>query len=217
MASRSPRGPIIAERDPLTDGLGWDGLIAVESFGLPRKPGDAVLLWQGDRPLVLRRGPQLLVAFDVTRSNAARLPAFVLLLNRFLEGVRGRLPIAETGNFETNQPLQVASAGGSLRLHLRGTQDSMAAGVSPLRAPVEPGFFTVTEEGARGGTRLTGAAHFADPREADFHDAASLDEVSRAAVAQRERHSEEDLWTPAWVLLLGGVMAANWLRCGRET
>jgi hypothetical protein len=59
--------------------------------------------------------------------------------------------------------------------------------------------------------RLTGAAHFADPRESDFRDAASVDHLDAAVKAQRERRSRQDPLTSVWVLLLGGVMAASWI------
>lgn len=223
-------GSVVAERDPLLAGLSWDGLLAGEGFGFPRKPGDAVLLWQGERPLVLRRGAQLLVSFDPAQSNAARLPAFVLLLHRFVESVRAGVVAPEAGNFETNQPLQVAGNGGTMQVY--GEQENQPSqeeqetrdtkkGLSILRAPAEPGYFEVRE--AKGTpavavplahsssqTRLKGAAHFADTREADFRDAVSQDGIAEAARRQRERYSRQDGLTPAWLLLLGAVMAANW-------
>ena len=186
------KGMIVAERDPLTDGLTWDGLIVSGTSSIARQPGDAVLLWMGERPLILRRGPQLWVAFDINQSNAPRLPAFVLLLHRFVESVRSVLVAPESANFETNQPVEIAQHGKN----------------ATLRAPSEPGFFEAGEEKAR----LKGAAHFADPREADFHDASSVDHIEAVARAQKERHAEQDAATPAWVLLLGLIMAYNWVK-----
>ena len=210
------RGAIVAERDPLTDTLNWNGLLAADSFGFPRKPGDNVLLWQGDRPLVIRRGPQLLVGFDIVRSNATRLPAFVLLLHRFVEATRNATVAMETGNFETNQALSVVGRGGTLRLNADHGRPTDADTGAVLRAPEAPGFFEVTEQGPRGGVRLKGAAHFADPREADFRDAATVDRLAQATGKQRERHSEDDLLTPLWVLLLGAVMGLNWVYSNRR-
>ncbi|MDD5348851.1 MAG: BatA domain-containing protein [Chthoniobacteraceae bacterium] len=185
-------GEIVAEKDPLSAGLTWAGLLVPAGApALTPGAGDTVLLWQGDRPLLVRRGADLLVAFDFAHSNAARLPAFVLLLHRFVEAVRAAAPGPESANFETNQSFALAGAAdGGLR-----------------RAPVEPGFF----EAGEGDAKLTGAAHFADPRESDFQDAASVDRVEGAAKARRERSSRQDPLTPLWVLLLGGLLAANWI------
>lgn len=185
-------GEIVAEKDPLTAGLAWAGLLVPAGPpALTPAPGDAVLLWQGERPLLVRRGANLIVAFDFARSNAARLPAFVLLLHRFVEGVRAETPGPEAVNFETNQPYEIAGA----------------RGAGPRRAPVEPGFFEAGEKESK----LTAAAHFADPRESDFRDAAPADPVAAAEKSRRERSSRQDPFTPVWVLLLGGLMAANWI------
>lgn len=189
------RGMIVAERDPLTSGMAWDGLLISgtgDAPGIVRKPGDTVLLWQGERPLIMRRGAQLLVGFDITQSNAPKLPAFVLLLHRFVESVRLGLTAPETANFETNQSYELAGLGKTER----------------LRAPSEPGFFEAGDEK----TRLKGAAHFADPRESDFRDAGSVDHMEKLAKAQQERHSKQDPLTPVWVLLLGAVLAVNWVK-----
>jgi len=186
------KGMIVAERDPLTAGLSWDGLMISGTSTVKREPGDAVLLWMGERPLILRRGAQVLVAFDVTQSNAPRLPSFVLLLHRFVESVRTGLVAPEAANFETNQPVELAQNGKS----------------ELLRAPSEPGFFEAGEEKGR----LHAAAHFADPRESDFHDACSVDHIEAVAKARQEHHAQQDAWTPLWVLLLGTVMAWNWVK-----
>jgi hypothetical protein len=183
---------MVAERDPLTAGLSWDGLILSGTSTLARQPGDSVLLWMGDRPLILHRGPELLVAFDITQSNAPRLPAFILLLHRFVESVRAGLVEPETANFETNQPLEIAQSGK----------------IGQMRAPSEPGFFEAGDEKAR----LHGVAHFADPRESDFRDASSADHIEAVAKARKEHHAEQDALTPLWVLLLGGVLAFNWIK-----
>jgi len=186
------KGFIVAERDPLMAGLNWDGLVVSGSSTIARSPGDAVLLWMDDRPLILRRGARLLVVFDSTESNAARMPAFVLLLHRFVESVRAETAGPEAANFETNQTLEIAGAGGK----------------TPMRAPPEPAFF---EAGAPN-ARLTGAAHYADPRESDFRDACTVDHIESVAKARRELLSQQDALTPLWVLLLGAVMAVNWVK-----
>src|SRR5690606_18055935 len=82
------RGPAIAARAPLLSGLIWDGLLTGEGFGIPESVQDRPLLWQGERRLIFRRGQQLFIGFDPVQSNATRLPAFVILLHRFVASVR---------------------------------------------------------------------------------------------------------------------------------
>ena len=115
-------GLVVAVHHPLTADLNWQSLICEDGVGLGLKEGDEVLLWQGDRPLIFLRGPakkrSLVINFDLRHSNATRIPAFVLLLNRFAEQIRAGKSGQETVNVETNQLL--------------------APGV---RAPCRPGFF----------------------------------------------------------------------------
>ncbi|XHR26687.1 MAG: BatA domain-containing protein [Chthoniobacteraceae bacterium] len=193
------KGTIVAERDPLIKGLNWDGLIVAGTASLPLLREDNVLLWMDQRPLIFRRGTQLVMAFDVAHSNAPRLPAFVLLLHRYAESVRFQLAAPETANFETNQTLDLVR------------RDKVEA----LRAPAEPGFFEAGDEKAK----LIAAAHFADPRESDFRHACSADPVETLAQSRRERYSEADARIPVWVLFLGVVMAWNWVKTDgrRET
>jgi hypothetical protein len=200
-------GPIIAEEGPLTEGLSWQGLLCRDTLTMPSKPGDEVLLWQGDRPLILLRGRgddrSLVINFDINQSNADRLPAFIVLLNRFVEDVRRAKIAPERINAETNQAVTVATRNDAPAAEVRpGTS---AAGV--LKTSGDPGFFEV----AQGQTKLVdGAAHFGDPREADFRDAASIDTIDEAKRVQAERNSREDFLTPVWLLLLGVVLIANW-------
>jgi hypothetical protein len=206
-------GPIVAEDHPLIDGLSWQGLLCRDTLSLPSKPGDEVLLWQGKRPLILLRGRgeerSLVVNFDVHQSNAERLPAFIVLLNRFVEDLRREKVAPERINAETNQILAVATKAGDPPAEVR--PGANAAGV--LRTPGEAGFFEV----AQGASRLVdGAAHFADPREADFRDAAMIDTIGGAERTQAERNSREDFLTPIWALLLGVVLIANWSFSGRN-
>lgn len=114
--------PVIARNHPLVAGLSWQGLQANETFSIVPRDSDEWLVSQGSRPLLLLRwqgrNPVLLVNFDLRYSNAARLPAFVLTLNRFAEMIRAGLPGTEVVNAETGQILPDES-----------------------RAPNNPGFF----------------------------------------------------------------------------
>ncbi len=87
-----PQGNVTAMPHSLAADLNWSGLLANEGLSVPLKQDDETLVWQGARPLIFLRhdgAAQLLVVnFDIHASNAAELPAFVLLLHRFAEQVR---------------------------------------------------------------------------------------------------------------------------------
>lgn len=192
-------GLIVAEADPLMENLAWQGLIAHDTFIVPPQPGDEVLLWQGSRPLIFRRGspnaPQLVFNFDVRQSNASRLPAFPLLLHRFFAEIRSGKIAPESRNVETSQSLAVAGAGKSL-------------------APALPGFFTVKDAtGER--TLFDGAAQFSDPRESDFRQAgrSAGDNTDSSVTAQATLHGQ--LVDPLLAMVLLGFFLANWWLTGR--
>ena len=201
-------GELVAENDPLTSSLSWNGLLCKDTASLPARDGDEVLLWRGERPLVFLRGGRadrsLFVNFDLRQSNADRLPAFVVLLNRFLDGVRAEKVAFERLNVETNQLLAVA---GDPALPPPRAPD----GETPLRAPAAPGFFEVTQGGR---PLLSAAAHFSDAREADFRDAATIDTLAGKTTRLVERNSRQDPLWPVVALLLGAVCLANWSLTG---
>ena len=201
-------GTLAAENDPLISGLGWNGLLCKDTPSLAAKDGDEVLLWRGERPLIFLRGGRadraLFVNFDLRQSNADRLPAFVVLLNRFLESVRTEKVAFERLNVETNQLLAVAA---DPSLPPPGAPD----GETPLRAPAAPGFFDVTQA-AR--PLLSAAAHFSDAREADFRDAATVDTLEGKTTRLVARNSQQDALWPVFALLLGAVCLANWSLTG---
>ena len=192
-------GEPLAENTPLTAGLVWNGLLCKATDPLPTQPGDQALVWQGERPLIFLRGTGtgrvLVVNFDLGQSNADRLPAFVVLLGRFVESVRAEKVAFERRNAETNQLLDVAADDGPLS-----------------RAPAAPGFFEVRQGG---NVRLEGAAHFADPREADFKDAASFDTLEGKAARLRESRSRDDVLWPVFALAVGAALLAGWWAVGR--
>ncbi|MEI8313506.1 MAG: hypothetical protein WCH98_22385, partial [Verrucomicrobiota bacterium] len=177
-------GSIVAENHPLVAGLNWQQLLVSDTFSIPPRDSDDLLLSQGGRPLLLLRhdskGRALLVNFDLRHSNAAQLPSFILMLNRFVESVRAERPDTEVVNVETGQSLS-----------------------GDVRAPSAPGFFELPD--------VRGAAYFADGREADFSAASSADGLSAVTAALRLQNSEQDFLTPLWTLLLLGVCAATWL------
>ncbi len=203
-------GEPLAENVPLTAGLIWSGLLCKQTDPIPPQPGDETLVWQGERPLILLRhsagsARALCVNFDVLQSNVDRLPAFVVLVNRFVEMVRGEKAAFERLNVETNQPLNVVA-------FLDGGPMPAAEG-GVFRAPFKPDFFQI-KQGDR--TLLDAAAHFADSRQADFKAAASFDTLEGKTSAMRGRNSREDFLWPFFALALGAILLANWAATGQR-
>lgn len=197
-------GNVVAENHPLTADLNWSGLLCRDTQRVAAKPGDQTLVWQGDRPLVFLResgaAHLLVVNFDLRASNATRLPAFVLLLHRFIEQVSAAKVAAESRNLDTNQPINVAADPALPAPAIDGER-------GPLRAPATPGFFDVKQ-----GTQilLHGAAQFADAREADFRDASFIDQLREPAAQLMAQNSAADLFAPIWTLALGVAMIGSW-------
>ncbi len=82
--------------------------------------GDVPLLWKGNRALALLRhgvttdGKQvqrLILNWDLAQSNAARVPALPVMLQRFIEMVRERKAEPWAGNFETGQEMKAEGRG----------------------------------------------------------------------------------------------------------
>lgn len=221
-------GRIVAENHPLTAGLNWQGLISRQTPGIPRDPDDTVLVWQGERALVFLRTTggvrQLCFNFDLASSNAPRLPAFIVLLHRFVDDLRSQKVAPESLNFDLNQPVSLAVVTGPEtppELGWSATTVSLAAGVSSsesiplararlLRAPRLPGFFEVRQGEEAPGLLLRGAAHFADTREADLRNAASRSDLAGLGESLIEQHTERDANLPLWLLLLLAVLLVSW-------
>jgi hypothetical protein len=211
--------PLIAERNPFIDDLHWEGLIA--AAGSPAAGQDfQPLLWQGDRALIFERalqdGRALLINFDLRISNADRLPAFVILLHRFIEQVRSDLPRYERKNLEAGQLLGLAQDLPPGDLTLRFESDGRAVSeqtLSPsqaqvLQAPARPGLIHISQAGR---SMYDAAVSFADPRESDFSSAASADLTGDLLAAVREGNTTSDFYLPFWLVLLGVVILVNWL------
>jgi hypothetical protein len=202
--------PITTAPHPLVEGLAWQGLLVPDIPGSPREPGDAVLVWQGTRPLVFLRGPHhLYLDFPLEGTNALRLPALVVLLHRFLEGVRTEIVREEHANVECGQRLPLASDAVATPFRLVADGDARLGqeAAEGLRAPWRPAHFQVTR---RAEVVFTGAAHFSDVREADFTTAASGDLEPAVTRESRTRHRRDDPWLPLWIALLGATLVADW-------
>ncbi len=233
------RGGIIADKHPLVDGLNWQALLVRDSIQLGLSDSDEILIWQGDRPLVAlrtsrvpaspdgdsgaepplpRRIRQLIFNFDLTLSNAVRLPATVVLLHRFCEGLRDRKVAPEVLNTETGQLLRLATRTAArspslalTRIGLDGrpleSRSTPLAHAHSLRAPVETGFFRVIHGDE---LLLESACHFADTREADLRECAEASTLSSSAGEAVDRHTREDHLWRLWVLLALAALLLAW-------
>jgi len=211
------------EEDPLNQDLNWQGLVAQPLEPFPVKPQDHVLLWKGDKAVIYIRTldgnrRQLIFNFNFSTSNAARLPAFVLLISRFVESIRQDKIAPEVRNVELAESLALTTDPQKGALVLQGP-DGAATNIEPqtvstLRAPTLPGFFTVTQGGE---VLLTGAAQFADARESDFSTATTEDTLASHASRLVELQTHADAWAPAWLLFLGAALILSWLAAHRRT
>lgn len=206
------KGAVVAEAHPLVDGLNWQPLAVREVSGFAARPSDRVLLWQGDAALMLLRsepsGERLLLNFDVAKSNAATLPAFVVMLHRFVERVREAKIAPEAVMLEAGQRIQLAHAP-EAPLQIAALDAAGAVLDHPDRwvAQRVPGFLTIDQ----GSDRLLDAAvFFADTAEADFSHAGEATTHGEAVLAARDRHVQADPWWQLWVLILLAAVIAMW-------
>ncbi len=222
-------GRIAAENHPYVEGLNWQGLIARQSPGIPRDESDTVLVWQGERPLIFFRTKegkrQLFLNFDFTSSNAARLPAFIVLLHRFVEDLRQEKIASKHENYEIRQyvplsfefneespPLTLTEQITGPEETVTGSREVQLTQATLLKSPDRPGFFEVTQ----GETRLLlGAAHFADTREADFSQAASHSDLAAVDSELVEQHTEADSRWQLWLILLLFILVLSWFYLNR--
>lgn len=206
---------VAAEDHPLTRDLNWMALLGPAPRTMTRMANDTPLLWQGaETAAVLRTWPrhrQLVLNLDLMHGNAPRVPAFVLLLHRFVEQARQTIPGERFENLECGQSLASSLPPASSGvLALRGPDGKS---VSPaLRAPAQPGFFEVTSGKER---VLAAAAFFADAREADFTKAEPLDTTALLRAASRLMNSEDDRWKPLWITLAAACLIGAWALQGR--
>jgi len=228
---------VTAERDALVAGLNWQGWFGTGPYGFAATAGDVPLLWQGKWPLVFVRlaasavttasdtpapppARKLMLAFDWATSNAARLPASVLLARRFLEAERDAQRAPYAANFDCGAPVLLAgvSAEGAVTLafepaEAKADERPIIVAIAPaeragLRAPGRAGFFTVR----RGDEVLVrGSAQFADARQGDFRAAEKFTvDVRSERAAAIERHTTADPLVVLWLALLALLVFASW-------
>jgi hypothetical protein len=224
---------VAAEDTALVRDLGWGGLLSGPAGNLGLTAADEPLVWKGGRPLAFvrttglsggRTVQWLVLNFDVAGSTAARAPAVVVLVQRFIDRIRTRIPRPWAGNFETGQALDLPDAvldapAGRVTLAVEPVAGE-APGPVPFRgrAPREPAFFTVSaaaDADAPPARLVTGAAQFADAREGDFRTAAPLDTLESIRMELALKQSVADPWAPLWLGIAIAALLVAWGWKGR--
>lgn len=212
----APGGAVLAESHPYTAEVGWQGLSVRATRGGVAGAGRQPLVWRGGVPIVASAATgsgatSLVFDFSPAESNAAKLPAFVVLLGRHLESVRERVNAPRVLNTDTHRALPVSTTGAAGALALR-VDGGAATPISEreaavFRAPDRPAFFELT----RGGKPVVaGAAQFGDVREADFSACAPADTLTERERALAHRSSAPDPWRQAWLGVLIALLLAAW-------
>lgn len=219
---------VAAEDTALVRDLGWGGLLSGPAGNLGLTNADEPLLWKGGRPLAFVRNTglpggrtvqALVLNFDVAGSTAARSPALVVLVQRFIDRIRTRIPRPWADNFDTGQAIDMPAAvldapTGRATLAVEPVVGE-AAGAVPFRgrAPREPAFFTVAAAAGADAppVRLvTGAAQFADSREGDFRAAAPFDTLESIRMERAIKQSVADPWAPLWLGIAIAALLVAW-------
>lgn len=207
---------VAAEPNPLTRDLAWSPLLCGKPTDLSQDANDEPLLWKDGRMLAfVRKGAKadgqplqrLILNWDIAKSNAARLPAMLVLLQRFVERVREIRSTPWAGNFELGERFRVVDAGADQKARQIQMRTAEAQEAFAGAAPERPGFFDVFVDAK---PFLSGAVHFADTREADFRDAASADNTSSLRRELALKQTEADPFMPLWVLAVLGCLIGSW-------
>lgn len=201
---------VIAEHHALTRELNWPGLLTPKPRSMTLLDTDTPLLWKGDGALAFLRRTStadgkplqhLVLNWDLAQSNAARLPALLVLLQRHLETMRPMLDGERAGNYELNERIALPPRPG-LQRGMNGVAESFTG-----LAPEQPGFFVIKSDTE---TLLRGAAHFADAREANLLRCASADTTDARRTEAALRESEADPLKALWVLMILGCLVGAW-------
>ncbi|MCC5846881.1 MAG: BatA domain-containing protein [Verrucomicrobia bacterium] len=216
--TRGDPGTVISEDHPLVRDLSWSPFLGFPHPGFAQRPGDRVLVWSGDTPLVvLREGAgrrQLILLFRPERGNAERLPAVVLTLHRFLERAREAQLQYEARPYDARERISLAvppGEGDFLIRHrpLQGEpREFTHRPGAPLYAPETPGFLEILRGDE---TLLDAAIQFTDTAATDLTRADSRPLPGRVVIDQLERHSHAELLTPLWFALLLLALLGGWV------
>lgn len=210
-------GFTVAEDHPLTRDLNWMGLLTPRPMELSLTDRDEPLLWKAGRPLALLRHDltaegtpvtRLLLAWDLAQSNAARHPAMLVMVHRYVEQIRKAKRDPWASNFEAGQSLETPNPRPGIKPIARTLLEDDGTRVEFTgRVPDAVGFFEL-EEGGKAVIR--GAAHFADTREANFREASPLDTVDERRWEAALKQTEADPLTGLWALLVLGCLLGAW-------
>ena len=220
--------PLSVEDHPLVRDLAWNGFLSGPAGPIDLADGDEPLVWKGARPLVLLRhriaesgtvGEVLLLNADLDGSTAARTPALVVLLERFVERVRGRIERPWADTFQAEEEIPMPPLVATLVVEpLAGPASASPATPPPRsqpfrgRAPADAGFFTVAPRASDAPPQplLQGATQQADPRESDFRTAGPADTVDGLRLELARRQSVADPFLPGWLALVAAALLAAW-------
>ncbi len=218
------QGWVVAEKHPLVNDTSWPALACTHAAGITSQAEDTALVWRGETPLIFLRQenprpapPALLFNFFPAQSNAPKLPAFVILLRRYIETVRAALPGFEARNADTHQllPLAFDPAKGNLSLKIGDTSRPLtAAQAGVFRAPARAGFFQILQNGQ---PLLDGAAQFSDVREARLTDCAVADTLVAREKSIVRATSAPDPYRPFWLGLLLALPLLTWFLLRRRS
>ena len=219
--------PLSVEDHPLVRDLAWNGFLSGPAGLIDLADGDEPLVWKGARPLVLLRhriaengtvGEVLLINADLEGSTAARTPALVVLLERFVERVRGRIERPWAGTFQAEEEITMPPLVATLVVEPLAGPASASPATPPRsqpfrgRAPADAGFFTVAPSASDAPAQplLQGATQQADPRESDFRTAGPTDTVDEVRFELARRQSVADPFLPGWLALVAAALLVAW-------
>jgi len=220
--------PLAVEDHPLVRDLAWSGFLSGPAGPIEPGDGDEPLVWKGALPLILLRhrirdsgaiDEVLVINCDPDASTAARTPALVVLLERFVERVRGTIARPWAATFQTGEAIPMPPLAATVLVEPLAPvatppgEPSRSNG-QPFRgrAPAEAGFFTIAPADGQASSApiLHGAAQQADPRESDFSDAAPADTVDEVRLELARRQSVADPFLPGWLALVAGALLIAW-------
>ncbi|MGJ8672865.1 vWA domain-containing protein [Rubritalea sp.] len=215
-------GELVSEPHALMDGVNWQSLLVGECRGADLLDSDAVLLWQGEKPLILLRqkeAPQLIFNFDLARSNAFKQEAFAVLLWRYIEEVRSQTSAFHAGIVDLGQKITIASKEEQQPIQVERIESNdetvaliQSTEAHSVYAPMEPSFFRIKQGSF---VHFLGAACFADTREADFGRCSTQERmVEQSAIAEFQQSESERMWR--YVLLLCFIaFGVSWFQKGK--
>ncbi len=206
------KGGIVTKKHSLMDGLNWQPLLIRKSQHLPSNHSDEVLLWQGEQALIFLRGEnQLVFNFDLTLSNALKLPATAVLLHRFCTRLQQKKIGPESMTLDTGQMITIRAHDGlpleAIATTHTGKETRSSLENTSFKTPSEPGFLAISQSET---PLLSAAICFADTREADFRSCdrkQTLDSLKGTAI---QRHSRQDRHWRLWFILTLIVVLLSW-------